>query len=92
MEYAVPTAWLQDIVIDHYIKTIVDQVTTESEGNPVAAMLGKLKEDGSLSVVWSWKPAGANKLSDVRRGEVRFTADEAILAYASLLKPARKKK
>jgi hypothetical protein len=92
MEIAVPASWLQDAIIDSFVKSVVDQVTAESEGNTVSTVLSKPRDDGSLSVIWSWKPAGANRLSDVRRGEVRFTAEEAALAYAASLKPVRKRK
>jgi len=92
MEYNVPATWLQSSVIDHIVKVVVDQASELSEGNTVVAVPGRVKEDGRLAVVWSWKPAGSTKLSDVRRGEVLFSPEEALLLYAESVRPARRKR
>lgn len=92
MDYAVPATWLQDAVVAHIVAQVVDQVAPSAEGNPVSAVPGKVKDDGRLSIVWSWKPAGSSRLGDVRRGEVLFTAEEALLSYADSIRPAKKRK
>jgi len=92
MEITVPAAWLQDAVIRHLLASVVDQVTPTAEGSPVIAVPGKVRDDGRLSVVWSWKPAGATRLGDVRRGEVLFAPEEALLSYADTLRPTKKRK
>ncbi len=92
LQAAVPTSWLQDSVIAHLVAHVVDQVTPSAEGNPVSAVPGSVKDDGRLSIVWSWKPAGLSRLSDVRRGEFLFTRDEAVLSYAESVRPTKKRK
>lgn len=91
MEHNIPASWIQDAIIENMVKTVVDQIALVAEGNTVTSLV-KAKGDGSVAVVWSWKPAGASKLSDVRRGEVSFTPEAALLAYADVLRPPKKRK
>ena len=92
MDFTVPASWLQDAVVSHIVSQVLEQVTPEAEGNPVSVVPGKVREDGSLQIVWSWKPAGATKLGDVRKGVVHFTPEEAVLSYADSLRPPRRKR
>ena len=92
MEFTVPTSWLQDAVVSHLLEAVVGQVSQSAEGNTVIAVPGKVREDGRLSIVWSWKPAGPSRLGDVRRGEVLFAPEAAVLSYADAIRPAKKRK
>ena len=92
MEITVPAAWLQDAVVRHLLAVVTDQVASSAEENAVIAVPGRVRDDGRLSIVWSWKPAGATRLGDVRRGEVLFAPEEALLSYADTLRPSKKRK
>lgn len=92
MEITVPAAWLQDAVVRHLLGVVTDQVASTAEENAVIAVPGRVRNDGRLSIVWSWKPAGATRLGDVRRGEVLFSPEEALLSYADTLRPSKKRK
>jgi hypothetical protein len=91
MEFNVPASWLQSSIIEHIVKVVSAQASEASEGNPVSAVPGKVKEDGRLAIVWSWKPAGSTKMSDVRRGEMLYTPEEAVVSYVASLKRTQKK-
>ncbi|NCA14432.1 MAG: hypothetical protein EBS89_09910 [Proteobacteria bacterium] len=91
MASGVPASWMQDGVVAHLIEETIRSVSKDADGNTVVAVPGRIRDDGRLQIVWSWKPAGTTRITDSRRGETLYTPEEAVVSYAASLKRTKKR-